>query len=61
MNVAVLNTESFADRQTVEEALSELEVFHEVHRWDVTRTTMSDEDWNQVLDTLLASDVVVTL
>lgn len=61
MNIAVLNTGLFADRETMEEALSELEVFHEVHRCDATRTPMSDEDWNKVLDALLASDVVVTL
>ncbi len=61
MNVAVLNTGLFADRETVEEALSELEVFHEVRRCDATRTSMSDEDWNQVLDVLLASDVVISL
>ena len=61
MNIAVLNTGLFPDRKMMEDALSELEAFHNVYRCDVTGTVMSDGEWNQVLDELLASDVVVTL
>ncbi len=61
MNITVLNTGLFPDRETMEGALSELEAFHSVCRCDATRTLMSDEQWNQVLDAMLTSDVVVTL
>ena len=61
MNIAVLNTGLFPDRKKMEEALSELEAFHNVYRCDATGTAMSDGEWNQVLDELLASDVVITL
>ena len=61
MNIAVLNTGLFPYRKMMEDALSELEAFHNVYRCDVAGTAMSDDAWNQVLDELLASDVVVTL
>lgn len=61
MNIAVLNTGLFPDRETMEDALSELEPFHNVYRYDVARTGMTDEDWDQVLDEMLSSDLVITL
>ncbi|MHB8347917.1 MAG: hypothetical protein ACYDHM_12190 [Acidiferrobacterales bacterium] len=61
MNIVVLNTGLFPDRKTMEDALSELEAVHSVYRCDATGVPKSDEEWNKVLDALLASDVVVTL
>ena len=61
MNIAVLNTGLFPDRDTMQDALSELEPFHNVYRYDATRTGMTEQDWDQVLDELLASDLIITL
>ncbi len=61
MIIAVLDTSLFPDRETMEDALSELEPFHNVYRCAANRTGLCNHDWDQILDELLASDLIITL
>ena len=61
MNIAVLDTGLFPDRKTVQEALAVLEPFHNVYRYDAARSELTEADWDQALDEMLASDLIVTL
>lgn len=61
MNIAVLNTGLFPDRETMQDALSELEPFHKVWQRTAMTAEMTDEHWDQLLDELLASDLIITL
>ncbi|MHB1586101.1 MAG: hypothetical protein ACYCRH_00810 [Acidiferrobacteraceae bacterium] len=61
MNIAVLNTGLFPDLGTMKAALSELEPFHKVWQRNAMAGEMTDEHWDQLLDELLASDLIITL
>lgn len=61
MKIAVLNTGLFPDHETIQDALSELEPSHNICRRNAIAAEMTDEHWDQLLDELLASDLIITL
>ncbi|MDD3448311.1 MAG: hypothetical protein PHF72_04695 [Gammaproteobacteria bacterium] len=61
MNIAVLKTGLFPDRETVEEGLSHFETTYFVYTYDATRPGLTDADWDQALDELLAAERVVVV
>lgn len=61
MNIAVLHTHLFPDPETVAEAVTHLEPHHNVYRYDVRQGGLSDDEWDQMLDEILAADRVITV
>ncbi|MEJ2347355.1 MAG: hypothetical protein P8076_08190 [Gammaproteobacteria bacterium] len=61
MNIAILETGLFPDRETVEQAVTHLLPVHNVYRYDLSDQDRSDEEWDQMLDEVLASDRVFTV
>ncbi len=64
MRIAVLETDLFPDRETLEGALVVLErapAAHQLSRHDLRRPKLTEHEWDVVLDAILASDVVVTV
>jgi len=61
MNIAILETGLFPDAETVSDAISHLTPMYNVYRYDLKDPNRSDEDWDQLLDEVLASDRVFTL
>ncbi len=63
MRIVVLETDLFPDRRTMDEALAYLErapAGHRLSRHDL-RQALSEDEWDAVLDAVLAGDVVVTV
>ena len=61
MNIAILETGLFPDTETVEEAITHLVPLHNVYRYDLTQTQRTDDEWDQLLDEILAADRVFTI
>ena len=61
MHIIVLETALFDDRDTVERALQTLAATHQVSRYNLCRTSLTDQDWDDVLAAVLAGDTVVTV
>lgn len=61
MNIAVLDTGLFPDRETLEHALDELEPHYNVYRLRLAAPSPDDAAWDQILDEILAADRVVVL
>ncbi|HKK14176.1 MAG TPA: hypothetical protein VKA14_05895 [Gammaproteobacteria bacterium] len=61
MNVTILSTSLFPDRETLDETISYLEAAHYVYRCELDRLSGSDEDWDGVVDELLGADRIITL
>ncbi len=61
MNIAILETGLFPDTATVEEALTHLEPLHNVYRYDLINESRTDDEWDQLLDEVLAADRVLTI
>ena len=64
MHIVVLETDLFPDRQTVEEALAWLQegsATHRLSRHDLRGGMPTEREWNELLEAILASDVVVTV
>ena len=63
MRIVVLETDLFSDRRAMDEALAFLErapTRHRLSRHDL-RPALSEDEWDAVLDAILAGDVVVTV
>lgn len=61
MNISILETGLFPDTETVEETLTHLEPIHNVYRYKLLEKQRSDEEWDQLLDEIIASDRVFTI
>lgn len=61
MNIAILETGLFPDMDTVQDALSHLMPVHNVYRYELHGTQRTDEEWDQLLDEVLAADRVFTV
>lgn len=61
MNISILETGLFPDVKTVEEAISHLEPIHNVYRYRINDNQLSDDEWDQMLDEIIASDRVLTI
>ncbi len=60
MRIAVLEAGLFPDAGTLDAALARLEEDHAVVRLEAVRQGMDEEDWDRLLEAILASDLVVT-
>lgn len=61
MNIAILETGLFPDQSTMEDAITHLLPVHNVYRYDLRLAGRSAEDWDQLLDEVLAADRVFTI
>jgi hypothetical protein len=61
LNISIIETGLFPDTETVEEAITHLEPMYNVYRYKVKDHNRTDEEWDQVLDEIIASDRVFTL
>ena len=61
MNIAVLETGLFPDSETVEDAITHLVPLHNVYRYDLREMSRTDDEWDQMLDEILAADRVLTV
>lgn len=61
MNIAILDTGLFPDRDTTEEAITHLVPVHNVYRYDLRAPERSEADWDQLLDEVLAADRVFSI
>lgn len=59
MNIAILETGLFPDVETVEEAVSHMLPMYNVYRYDLWQQERSEQEWDQLLDEVLASTRVV--
>jgi hypothetical protein len=61
MDVMVLRTGIFPDRETVGQALSRLEGEHELVYVDVSSPETGEPDWDRTLRQLLAADRIIVV
>lgn len=61
MNIAILETGLFPDMDTVEDAISHLTPVHNVYRYDLCQAERTEQEWDQLLDEVLAADRVFTV
>jgi hypothetical protein len=61
VNIAVVDTGLFPDRETLQDAVTALQSLHNVYRYDATRPELTEADWDRALDEMLACDLVITL
>jgi hypothetical protein len=58
MNIAILKTGLFDDAETLEDSLSRFEVSDYVFTYDTSQPDLTDADWDQALDELMAAERV---
>lgn len=61
MKILELNTGLFPDAQTVTAALRQMVSTHRVDTMDLRRRDLGEEDWDRVVEAILASDLTITL
>lgn len=61
MNIAILETGLFPDTDTVESAVNYFEPIHNVYRYKLHDKNRDDQEWDQLLDEIIASDRVITV
>lgn len=61
MNIAILETGLFPDQETMDDVVTHLLAQHNVYRYELHGTRRSDQDWDQLLDEILAADRILTI
>jgi hypothetical protein len=61
MNIAILKTGLFPDSETVENALNHFVVADYLFCYDATRADLSEADWDQALDEIMAAERVFVI
>jgi hypothetical protein len=61
MNIAILKTGLFPDSERVEDALNHFAVSDYLFTYDATRRDLSDADWDQALDEIMAAERVFVI
>ncbi len=61
INVVVLQTDIFPDRETLAEAVEQLQQTHRVWRFDAAQTGHAERDWDQALLRLLDADRIIVV
>lgn len=61
MNIAILKTGLFPDAETVEDGLSHFEVSDYLFTYDASRADLTDADWDQAIDELVAAERIFVL
>jgi len=61
MNIAVLKTGLFPDRETVEAGIDHLLSSCNLYQYDATGDDLADSDWDQILDEILVAERLIVL
>ena len=61
MDLVVLETAIFPDRETLDKAVEHLQRTHRVWRFDTAQTGNTDRDWDQALLRLLKADRIIVV
>lgn len=61
MDIVVLETDIFPDRETLTQAVDHLQKTHRVWRFNTTPTGNTDRDWDQALVRLLGADRILVV
>lgn len=61
MDVVVLDTAIFPDRETLDKAINHLQKTHQVWRFNAAQTGNTDRDWDQALVRLLGADRIIVV
>jgi DNA-binding MurR/RpiR family transcriptional regulator len=61
MNIAILKTGLFPDAETVEDALNHFVVSDYLFAYDATRADLTEADWDQALDEIMAAERVFVI
>jgi hypothetical protein len=61
MNIFILKTNLFAEKDTLEQAITHFEPEHQVESYDTTQSNLDENDWDTVLNKLMAADRVITV
>ncbi len=61
MNIAILKTGLFPDTETIEDSLSQFEVSDYVFTYDASHSDLTDADWDQAVDELMAAERVFVI
>ena len=60
MNILVLNTGLFPEKDALEDALAQLSPDHEITRHDAG-SGLTDDDWDRTVQALVSADRIITL
>ncbi|MHB1231386.1 MAG: hypothetical protein ACYCZQ_02225 [Burkholderiales bacterium] len=61
LDIVILETAIFPDRQRLERSLEYLHKIHRVWRFDAARANNTDRDWDQALLRLLGADRIIVV
>ena len=61
MNIAVLKTGLFPDTSTLEKGIEHLLPNYNVYIYDATGNDLADDDWDQAVDEILASERLIVI
>lgn len=61
MKITVLKTGLFPDTGTMEKGIEHLLPGYNVYIYDATRNDLVEDDWDQAVDEILASDRLIVL
>lgn len=61
MNIAVLKTGLFPDTETLDSGIDHLLPSCNVYCYDATRDDLADDDWDRMLDEILAAERLIVL
>ncbi|MHB1175155.1 MAG: hypothetical protein ACYCZJ_08535 [Sulfuriferula sp.] len=61
MDIVVLETGIFPDRETLTQVVEHLQKTHHVWRFNATPTGNTDRDWDQALLRLLGADRIIVV
>lgn len=61
MKIFILRTSLFPEKVAIEEAITRLESSHEISHFDTERSDLTEDDWDKVVQEIVAADHVLTL
>lgn len=57
----MVKTDLFPDQETMEDVARTLSNEHDVERFDLVGRTLTDDDWDRLLEAVLESERVITI
>lgn len=61
MKIFILKTNLFAEKDTLEQAITYFEPDHQVVSFDTTQSNLDENDWDTALKKLMTADRVITV
>ena len=61
MKIFILSTKLFAEKATIEQTIEHLRSDHEIVQFDTQRDGLTDENWDNAVQQIVAADRVITI